>query len=143
LAHALPKSIVLIDEPESHLHPPLLAAFMHAVRKILERYDAFGIVATHSPVVAQETLGRHVSVINRVGDVVTILRPRIETYGESIGEITNEVFGLHAGATDYHAALAAMVNDGLSLEQINGRFDRGLSLQGRAYVMSLIASRAA
>ncbi|MEO9788872.1 MAG: AAA family ATPase [Aurantimonas coralicida] len=137
------KSIVLIDEPESHLHPPLLAAFMHSVRLVLEANDAFAVVATHSPVVVQETLGRHVSVVNRVGDEVTIFPPRIETYGESIGEITDEVFRLHPGATDFHATLKAMVDVGLTTEQIDGRFDRGLSLQARAYVMSLIATRAA
>ncbi len=137
------KSIVLIDEPESHLHPPLLAAFMHSVRLVLEANDAFAVVATHSPVVVQETLGRHVSVVNRVGDEITILPPRIETYGESIGEITDEVFRLHPGTTDFHATLKAMVDAGLTTEQIDGRFDRGLSLQARAYVMSLVATRAA
>ncbi|GGF76565.1 hypothetical protein GCM10011402_31680 [Paracoccus acridae] len=137
------KSIVLIDEPESHLHPPLLAAFMHSVRLVLEANDAFAVVATHSPVVVQETLGRHVSVVNRVGDEITILAPRIETYGESIGEITDEVFRLHPGATDFHATLKAMVDAGLTTEQIDGRFDRGLSLQARAYVMSLVATRVA
>lgn len=136
------KSIVLIDEPESHLHPPLLAAFMHSVRLLLEANDAFAVVATHSPVVVQETLGRHVSVLNRIGDVITILPPRIETYGESIGELTDEVFRLHPGATDFHATLKAMVDVGLTTEQIDGRFDRGLSLQARAYVMSLVATRA-
>ncbi len=135
------KSIILLDEPESHLHPPLLAAFMHAVRIILEDQDAFAVIATHSPVVAQETLGRHVSVVNRVGDGVTISAPRIETYGESIGEITNELFGLTADATDYHATLRAMVAAGLDLEAIDQRFDRGLSLQARAFVMSLLAAR--
>lgn len=143
VAHTQRKSIVLIDEPESHLHPPLLAALMHAVRMILEENDAFAVVATHSPVVAQETLGRHVSIVNRVGDTVTILPSRIETYGESIGEITDELFGLHPGATDYHQTLRAMVDDGMGLEQIDGRFEDGLSLQARAYVMSLIASRTA
>lgn len=137
------KSIVLIDEPESHLHPPLLAAFMHSVRLVLEANDAFAVVATHSPIVVQETLGRHVSVVNRVGDEITIRSPRIETYGESIGEITDEVFRLHPGATDFHATLKAMVDAGFTTEQIDGRFDRGLSLQARAYVMSLVAMRAA
>ncbi|WP_313326622.1 AAA family ATPase [Sphingobium yanoikuyae] len=141
LAHVQRKSMILIDEPESHLHPPLLAAFMHGIRLMLDQYDAFAIVATHSPVVAQETLGRHVSVITRVGDVITINRPRIETYGESIGEITNEVFGLHAEATDFHKILRGLVAGGLSLVDIDGRFDHGLSLQARAYVMSLVASR--
>lgn len=137
------KSIVLIDEPESHLHPPLLAAFMHSVRLVLERNDAFAVIATHSPVVVQETLGRHVSVVNRVGDQIAILPPRIETYGESIGEITDEVFRLHPGATDFHATLRAMVEGGLTTDQIDARFDHGLSLQARAFVMSLGATRVA
>ena len=140
VAHTQPKSIVLLDEPESHLHPPLLAALMHAVRLVLRKNDAFAIVATHSPVVAQETLGRHVSVVNRVEDVVTILSPKIETYGESIGEITDEVFGLSAGATDFHEVLRGFVQAGYGLEDIEFRFDRGLSLQARAYVMSLLGS---
>lgn len=119
-----PKTIILLDEPESHLHPPLLAAFMHAIRIVLEEYDAFAVVATHSPVVAQETLGRHVSVVSRVGDRVTIGAPRIETYGESIGAITDEVFGLHPSATDYHSTLRAMVDRGETLEQISARLRR-------------------
>lgn len=139
VAHTQPKSIVLVDEPESHLHPPLLAAFMHAVRTVLEQQDAFAIIATHSPVVVQETLGRHVSVVNRIGSVISIVAPRIETYGESIGEIADEVFGLHPGATDYHATFRAMVETGLNLDEIEAYFDRGLSLQARAYVMSLLA----
>lgn len=143
IANALPKSIVLMDEPESHLHPPLLAAFMHGVRAILDKYDSFAVIATHSPVVVQETLRRHISIVNRVGGGTAILPSRIETYGESIGEITNEVFGLHANATDYHAVLRRMVEEGLTLEQIDGHFDGGMSLQARAYVMSILAKRRA
>ena len=33
LANMEPYSLVLVDEPETHLHPPLLAALMHALRK--------------------------------------------------------------------------------------------------------------
>ncbi|TAZ83330.1 ATP-binding protein [Rhizobium ruizarguesonis] len=140
IANALPKSVVLIDEPESHLHPPLLAAFMHGIRDVLLTYDSFAVIATHSPVVAQETLRRHVSVVSRMGGEPNIHPARIETYGESIGAITNEVFGLHANATDYHATLQGMVAAGYNLEQIEGFFDDGLSLQARAYVMSLLAT---
>ena len=142
VAYSQPKAIVLMDEPESHLHPPLLAALMHAVRVILDKQDAFAVIATHSPVVAQETLGKHVFRINRSEGVVTIIPAQIETYGESIGEITNEVFGLTAGVADFHATLRNMVvEQRLSVEQINARFDNKMSLQARAYVMSLISSR--
>jgi energy-coupling factor transporter ATP-binding protein EcfA2 len=135
------KSIVLIDEPESHLHPPLLAAFMHALRLILNTNDAFAVLATHSPVVAQETLGRHVSVVRRSDLETTIGPPRIETYGESIGEITNEVFGLNSDATDFHKTLKGLVERGMTLDGIESLFERGLSLQARAYVMSELARR--
>ncbi|WP_171105905.1 MULTISPECIES: AAA family ATPase [unclassified Ruegeria] len=141
VAYTEPKSIVLIDEPESHLHPPLLASFMHAVRLILEKNDAFGVVATHSPVVAQETLHRHTSVVRRNGGETTIRRPKIETYGESIGEISNEVFGLTSDTTDFHTVLSSLVERGLSLEQIEELFDLGLSLQARAFALSELAQR--
>jgi predicted ATPase len=141
VAYTEAKSIVLIDEPESHLHPPLLAAFMHALRLILDTNDAFAVVATHSPVVAQETLGRHVSVVRRNGTETTIHPPRIETYGESIGEITDEVFGLNSDATDFHRTLQGLVSGGMTLESIEGLFERGLSLQARAYVMSELARK--
>jgi predicted ATPase len=36
-AHLQKKSLVLFDEPESHLHPPLLAALLKSLRLILER----------------------------------------------------------------------------------------------------------
>lgn len=141
VAYTEAKSIVLIDEPESHLHPPLLAAFIHALRLILDKNDAFAVIATHSPVVAQETLGRHISVVRRNGTETTINPPRIETYGESIGEITDEVFGLNSDATDFHRTLQSLVKGGMTLESIEGLFDRGLSLQARAYVMSELARK--
>ena len=143
VAYTEPKSIVLIDEPESHLHPPLLAALMHTVRVILRRNDAFAVVATHSPVVVQETLSRHVSIVRRSGDETRIFRPRIQTYGESIGEITNEVFGLTADATDFHLTLSRLVDKGMLLETIEALFEGGLSMQARAFVMTKLASRGA
>ncbi len=141
VAFTQPDSIVLIDEPETHLHPPLLAALMHAIRVILDENGSFAVIATHSPVVAQETLGTNVSVVVRHGDATAIRPPRIETYGESIGEITDEVFGLNANATDYHATLLSLVAAGLDLATIEAMFERGLSLQARAYVMTEIARR--
>ena len=141
VAHTQPKSIVLIDEPECHLHPPLLAAFMHALRQVLDENDAFAVVATHSPVVVQETLRQHVSVVRRSGAETTIHPPLIETYGESIGAITDEVFGLTSDATDFHNTLHDLMQGGMTLEGIEGLFEKGLSLQVRAYVMSELARR--
>lgn len=140
VAYVAPRSLVLLDEPETHLHPPLLAALMHAVRLILNEQKAFAVVATHSPVVLQETLARHVFIVRREGNVTEVYRPEIETFAENIGALTSEVFGLNSGVTDYHKILDNLTFFIKDLDQIEALFaPHGLSMQARAYVMSRLA----
>jgi predicted ATP-binding protein involved in virulence len=142
VGYSLPRSLLLIDEPETHLHPPLLATLMHAIRFILDEIQAFAIVATHSPVVVQETLSKHVQVVDRVGSTTDVKSTTIETFGENIGAITDEVFRLNSEVTDYHKILQTMVKRCKTLENIENLIgEHGLSMQARAYVMSLLASK--
>ncbi len=139
-AHIQSRSLVLFDEPETHLHPPLLAALMHALRNLLAARHAFAIIATHSPVVLQETLARHVLVVRRSGDTVVTETASLETFGENTGTITHEIFGLSSEATDYHLQLDELIAAYKTLDAIEERFDQGLSHQARAYVMSKLAT---
>lgn len=135
-AYVTPRSLMLFDEPEMHLHPPLLAALMHAIRKILGSQRAFGIVATHSPVVIQETLGRNVFVIRREGKLAAAIGAPSETFGENVGSLTNNVFGMNSEVTDFHRVLDMLVKQVADLDQIERLFHpHGLSYQARAYVM--------
>lgn len=88
------RTLVLLDEPESHLHPPLLSAFVRALSDLLVNRNGVAIIATHSPVVLQEVPRSCVSRLRRVGDSVTVESPAIETFGENVGTLTSEVFGL-------------------------------------------------
>jgi ABC-type cobalamin/Fe3+-siderophores transport system ATPase subunit len=136
LANIEPCSLVLVDEPETHLHPPLLAGLMHALRNILSEHEAFAVVATHSPVVVQESLARHVGVVRREGDMNAIIPLTGETFGESIGLISAEVFGLQTDVTDFHNILDRLVAKYSDLETIEELFLNGaMSNQARAYVM--------
>jgi hypothetical protein len=141
VANATGKALVLFDEPEMHLHPPLVAALMHSIRLVLEEVNAFCVVSTHSPVVLQETLARHVRVIQREGDALEIRVPKLETFGENVGVLTYDTFGLTASATDFHRAFDFLIEGGNSFEEIDSLFTPGLSGQARAYVMSRMASR--
>lgn len=140
-ARAARKSLILFDEPEMHLHPPLTAALMQAIRIILEEVNAFCLVATHSPVVVQETLARHVRVVTRAGDTLHFRQPKLETFGENVGILTYDIFGLVASATDFHEVLDLLVEGDLSLEVIDGLFTPALSGQARGYVLSRLAGR--
>ncbi|MEP1613166.1 MAG: AAA family ATPase [Roseobacter sp.] len=48
------RTLVLIDEPENHLHPPLLSAFVRALSELVISRNGVALIATHSPVVLQE-----------------------------------------------------------------------------------------
>lgn len=134
------RSLVLIDEPETHLHPPLLSGMMHALRRILGRFESSALVATHSPVVVQECLAKHVHVVRREGDSFAIRPQRSETFGESIGIITAQVFGMQSDVTDFHDVLDRLVVKYKSLDKIEEKFLGGvMSSQARAYVMSKLA----
>ena len=148
VAHTTALSLVLIDEPETHLHPPLIAALMHAVRDLLETYNAFCVVATHSPIVVQESMARDVYLVRREGAITDVSKPTIQTFGENIGALTSEVFGVNSEVTDFHHILDtaldayAALNLGSALDRIEEQCaPHGLSLQARAYVMSRLASK--
>ena len=143
VANLEPNSLVLIDEPETHLHPPLLSAMMHALRRILEEYEASAVVATHSPVVVQESLARHVHVVRREGEMTTVTPVSTETFGENIGLITAQVFGMESNVTDFHEVLDKLISKYKSIEKIEALFKDGvMSHQARSYVLVRLSNKA-
>jgi predicted ATPase len=62
------RTLVLLDEPEGHLHPPLLSAFIRSLSELLIQRNGVAIVATHSPVVLQEVPRSCVWKIRRSGN---------------------------------------------------------------------------
>ncbi len=133
-------TLVLIDEPESHLHPPLLSAFMSALTELLEDRNGVAIIATHSPVVLQEVPGDCVWKLLGSGGVLTADRPSIETYGENVGTLTQEVFGLEVTASGFHRALAEAVRDDGSADyaELLDMFGGKLGAEARALLQSML-----
>ncbi|MCG3056272.1 ATP-binding protein, partial [Escherichia coli] len=75
------RSIIIMDEPETHLHPPLIASLMRVLTELLIYRNAVAIVATHSPVVVQEVPSSCVTIINRNNKFTDLSRPKIQTFG--------------------------------------------------------------
>jgi predicted ATPase len=134
------KSLILFDEPESHLHPPLLATLLRVMRLILERTDSFCLTATHSPVVLQETPSKYVHIIRRNGPATEVTAPQIETFGENVGTLTHEVFNLDSSRTDFHDVLASLAQTN-SLPAIESFFGKPLGFQASSYLLSLGVQR--
>jgi predicted ATPase len=135
------KTLVLIDEPESHLHPPLLSAFVRALSDLLHDRNGVAIIATHSPVVLQEIPRSCVWKIYRAGQSTSVERPSTETFGENVGTLTSEVFGLEVEHSGFHDLLSHSVASGSSYSEILSSYDGQLGFEGRAVLKALIADR--
>lgn len=135
------KTLVLIDEPESHLHPPLLSAFIRALSDLLLDRNGLSIIATHSPVVLQEVPKRCVWKINRSRLSTESRRPDIETFGENVGILTREVFGLEVVKSGFHDLLVQSVKSGGTYEEIVDEYRNQLGVEARALLKALVTHR--
>ncbi|HBO6759008.1 MULTISPECIES: AAA family ATPase [Pseudomonas] len=130
-------TLVLIDEPETHLHPPLLATVLKSIRICLDHFDGYAIISTHSPVVLQETPSKYVLVLKRIGELSKVVAPSIETFGENISVITEEVFNLDDGSTDWHDTLQSLARSH-NVEEIEDMFGRRLGFGARSYMVNIV-----
>jgi len=135
------RSLVLLDEPEAHLHPPLLSAFVRALSDLLIERNGVAVIATHSPVVLQEVPRACVWKLRRSGRVTAVDRPDIETFGENVGVLTREIFGLEVTRAGFHRVLEETVDAGHSYEEVLERFGGRLGGEAKALVRGLIATR--
>ncbi len=143
LAHAVtsllawiePESMVLFDEPETHLHPNAVASLFNVYNEILKEYDSYSIVATHSPVVIQEVPSKRVVLFERE-DATTIARNLgVETFGENVAELTKHVFDTIEIPSFYKNTFEEL--SGLyGFEQVMELFGNNLSMSAQSYLLS-------
>jgi predicted ATPase len=136
LQHIDRESLILFDEPEIYLHPTLLSTLMRMLHELLEQYDAYAIVATHSPIVVQEIPARSVRVFERQGNIPSQAPLPIESFGENLTEIVDRVFHMNEDDKNYKKLLRELV-DKHSYDDIVAMFEDPLSLNARMYLLSL------
>jgi len=86
-ARLITGSMLIMDEPETHLHPNLVAGFMRILAKLLTETKSIAIIATHSPFVVRELPGRCVHIVDFDEDrVPSIGSAFLRTLGASIDQ---------------------------------------------------------
>ncbi|KHT51230.1 AAA family ATPase [Vibrio sinaloensis] len=103
--------VTLFDEPETHLHPPLLGAFLQSLQTICEDYNGLLIFATHSPIIIQEVLSKNVVILRRIDDTLIFDEPNIITYGQNVSKLTRTVFGYQK--VGFHKTIIDLVDEKL------------------------------
>jgi ABC-type Mn2+/Zn2+ transport system ATPase subunit len=86
-------TMVLIDEPETHLHPNLVSDFMRLLNKLLEATGSYAVLATHSAYFVREVPRSQVIILReQILGEIDVSRPRLKTLGADIGAISAFVF---------------------------------------------------
>lgn len=141
LAWIQPNSLVLFDEPETHLHPNAVANLFLVLSDILKEFNSYAVVATHSPVVIQEIPAKRVLVFQRTANVTMAEPLLLESFGESVTELTRHVFETDEVKSVYRSTLRDLAQDE-SAEEVAARFPRGLSLSAQAYLLAQYGKKA-
>lgn len=126
-------SIILFDEPETHLHPNIVSRILNTLNMILHQYNSYCIIATHSPIILQEIPSKFIRVFERQGNMPIIFPPTIECFGENLSNINNAIFHVDEEEEIYKQVLKNLAQEN-SYGQIMELFGQRLSLNAQLYL---------
>lgn len=117
-------SLVLIDEPETHLHPKWIKGYIELLNKLLGNKRCHVIIATHSPLIVSDVPQNCILVLKNNGEKIEQVKVTEKTLGLNYDEILSEVFGLNDDK-------GKMINEYAKLlekELENGNFKKALEI---------------
>lgn len=98
-------SLIVLDEPETHLHPNFISEFMTLLHQVLVATNSIAIVATHSPYVVREVPTSCVHLVTRKGNTPLVSEVHLRTLGASVSSISDAIFG-DPSANRFHSLIA-------------------------------------
>ena len=108
----------MFDEPETHLHPNAITTLISALYKLLEEFESYAIVMTHSPLVIREIKSNHVCIMERFENKSVIRKVQQETLGANISILTDEIFGNKDIPQYYREIISKLADNGKTEDDI-------------------------
>lgn len=93
-------SLIIFDEPETFMHPPMVKAFIRAVSQLMDNNKAFCLIATHSPVIIQEIPHCNVYKLDSNHELTNIY---YKTYGQNLDTLYKNIYGVELQQTGYNS----------------------------------------
>lgn len=92
-AHIHLTSLLVIDEPEVHMHPQVIVSFMKMLGDILNRFRSYAVIATHGPLIVREMVGQNVYLMQTLdGGFPNVSKVSFETFGADASELYMNIF---------------------------------------------------
>ncbi|TKH33768.1 ATP-binding protein [Bacillus cereus] len=86
--------VILIDEPETHLHPRWIKDYINLIIRLFGDYNSHFIIATHSPLIAADVPQECIIGLKRIGENVQPYYVNEKTLGGETRDILENVFDL-------------------------------------------------
>jgi predicted ATPase len=139
LGYITTESLLLFDEPETHLHPNSISLFINVINRILNKFNSYSIISTHSPQIVQEVPSKDIIVIERIENSPSVRGLGIETFGENLNTITEQIFHT-ANHDEYYRHFLKSLSTNRDYDEIAKIFEKNslrLGLNARIYLQSL------
>lgn len=118
--------LIMIDEPEVHLHPNAITQIINVVNLVCERFSSCCIMATHSPLVIQSLLSRNVLIMERDIDGMPAVRQmRVESLGENLTTINEEIFSNGQSDKYYRRLIEKAVEGKKNIDEVLKELQNG------------------
>ncbi len=131
------ETLIIYDEPETHLHPNAIYQLISILHEILEKTNSYAIIATHSPIIIQQIPSKYVRILSQNDNYIEIEKPSLETFGENLTALTNEIFGNNMHEEYYKKILEKIATTQASIPLtdicIDELFEGDLSLNARIF----------
>ncbi|WP_394189179.1 AAA family ATPase [Pseudoalteromonas atlantica] len=85
-------TFVLMDEPETHMHPNMIVDFIGLLDFLLEKTGSQALIATHSAYFVREVPNEQVAVLSLSDNRLVTDRPRLPTFGATVDSISQFIF---------------------------------------------------
>lgn len=134
-------ALLAFDEPEVHLHPKMISEFFMLLSKLLRFFESYAIIATHSPLVVREIMGKNVFLMQKTEDDIPLLgHLDIETFGEDISLLYRKIFSYDGNNSFFQSTVKGQIRKRKTYEQIVSTFsqDMPLSMNSRFMIRDMI-----
>ncbi|MBE7691189.1 AbiJ-related protein [Tenacibaculum piscium] len=132
-------SLILFDEPETHLHPNAISQLINSIYELVESFDSYCLITTHSPIIIQNIFGKNVYVMEKDNNIPFLRKIGIESFGENLTILTEDVFENRDINKHYKIILDKMINEYFNYEIIIQKIENEnlpLSLNAKLYLKS-------
>lgn len=135
-AHIHYRSLLIIDEPEVHLHPHITMEFVSMLSDLLTVFKSYALIATHTPLVVREMASANVFLMQKIQEGIPQIGPvAFETLGEDVTVLYRNLFGYDEKVSFFKKMVDKLCSEGKSYNNIIKFFEPDVKLSVNAMLI--------